>query len=354
MFKPSLSKPAFSTQIQTGFSTATSLCILVHMDASLYKDIVTSRGLNYHYYCSAPRDSKPTLLFLHGFPSSSYDWHKQVMFFGKEGYGLIVPDMLGYGGTAKPTDVAAYKQSLICADLVDILDAEKVAQAIVIGHDWGSATTGRLANYYPDRFTAFAFLAVGYVAPNKQFDVRATNAFTKQMVGYELMGYWLFFSEDGADKLIEANWDSFYSLIFAQDEGLWVTDFGPTGSLKAWLTAGKTTTVGAFSTKEDNDIRKEVFVKGGFAAPLCWYKCYTSGLSSEDDDTIPIARYNIEKPTFFAAAKNDTITLPAVQMPALTQFAKNTTIRQFDAGHWVALEAAEEVNKELLAWIQSV
>jgi pimeloyl-ACP methyl ester carboxylesterase len=106
------------------------------MDASSYKDITTARGLNYHYYYAAPLDAKPTLLFLHGYPSTSYDWRKQIAFFKQEGYGLIVPDMLGYGGTAKPIDVAAYKPSLMCADLIDILDAEKVGQAIAVGHDW--------------------------------------------------------------------------------------------------------------------------------------------------------------------------------------------------------------------------
>lgn len=29
--------------------------------------------------------------------------------------------------------------------------------------------TGRLANYFPERFTAFAFLAVGYIAPSPNF-----------------------------------------------------------------------------------------------------------------------------------------------------------------------------------------
>jgi pimeloyl-ACP methyl ester carboxylesterase len=67
---------------------------------------------------------------------------------------------------------------------------------------------------------------------------------------------------------------------------------------------------------------------------------------------IPIEQYNIETPVFFAGAKNDTICLSALQMPAFAQYCKNTTVREFNSGHWVPLEAAEEVNKELLTWIQ--
>jgi soluble epoxide hydrolase / lipid-phosphate phosphatase len=106
------------------------------MDAALYKDYMTSRGLNYHCYVVPAQESKPILLFLHGFPSTSYDWRHQVVFFKEKGYGLIVPDMLGYGGTAKPADVGAYKANLIAKDLVDVLDAEGIQQVIAIGHDW--------------------------------------------------------------------------------------------------------------------------------------------------------------------------------------------------------------------------
>lgn len=54
------------------------------------------------------------------------DWRHQISFFKARGYGLIVPDMLGYGGTDKPTDPTFYTLSLVFKDLIDVLDAEKV------------------------------------------------------------------------------------------------------------------------------------------------------------------------------------------------------------------------------------
>ena len=92
------------------------------MDLSNYKDVKTKRGYNYHYFFSKPSESKPTLLFVHGFPSTSYDWHYQVEFFKKEGYGLIVPDTLGYGGTDKPTNPEEYRTKLLCQDIIEELD----------------------------------------------------------------------------------------------------------------------------------------------------------------------------------------------------------------------------------------
>ena len=42
------------------------------MYSKLYKDLKVSRGLTYHYHYSPAATSSPTLLFLHGFPSSSF------------------------------------------------------------------------------------------------------------------------------------------------------------------------------------------------------------------------------------------------------------------------------------------
>jgi pimeloyl-ACP methyl ester carboxylesterase len=58
-----------------------------------------------------PSPSTSTLLLLHEFPSSSYDWHNQVAFLEDCGYGLIVFDLLGYGSTVKPIDPHQYKST---------------------------------------------------------------------------------------------------------------------------------------------------------------------------------------------------------------------------------------------------
>lgn len=106
------------------------------MDSRLYKDYTTSRGIKYHYYFSPAEDSKPTLAFLHGFPSTARDWRHIVPYFKDKGYGIIAPDMLGFGDTDKPTDPAAHIMSLVTKDIVEIIDSEKLDKVIAIGHDW--------------------------------------------------------------------------------------------------------------------------------------------------------------------------------------------------------------------------
>lgn len=66
----------------------------------------------------------------------------------------------------------------------------------------GSSISSRLVNYFPERVTALAFLATGYFPPTVDVDVHRLLTTTKQVVGYELFGYWLFFDEDGADEIV--------------------------------------------------------------------------------------------------------------------------------------------------------
>lgn len=49
---------------------------------------------------------------------------------------MILPEMLGYGETDRPTDPTAYSRVLIADAVAGILAAENVDNVIVLGHDW--------------------------------------------------------------------------------------------------------------------------------------------------------------------------------------------------------------------------
>lgn len=102
-----------------------------------YASLTTSRDLIYTYIHVQPREDLGTyLLFLHGFPSGSYDWHQQIEYFSGKGYGVIVPDCLGYGASSKALDVQMYKGKDMANDIIQILDHEGIQQVVGVGHDW--------------------------------------------------------------------------------------------------------------------------------------------------------------------------------------------------------------------------
>lgn len=70
------------------------------------------------------------------------------------GYGVVVPELLGYGETDAPKDVESYAFHFMCQHIALILDAEHVDKVVVLGHDWGAPFGHRFAQYFPNRVTA--------------------------------------------------------------------------------------------------------------------------------------------------------------------------------------------------------
>ncbi|KAK0441745.1 Alpha/Beta hydrolase protein [Desarmillaria tabescens] len=326
------------------------------MDSSLYKDFTTSHGHTYHYFFSPPKDNaKPYLLFLHGFPSTSFDWRHQVPFFLSEGYGLIVPDMLGFGGSSKPVDLADYRSTILTKDLVELVDGENATQVVAIGHDWGCKIISRLANYYPDRFVAFGLLAVGYFPPSTESNYEQFLDLSKKTFGYELFGYWSFFSSEGADKIIEDNMEPFLRLLYAHDPKLMISDFAPTGALKAYLLQGKTDVpLASYITEEEKDFHKKELLDGGMASCLNWYKIMTSEIDAEDNKAAPEKNLEVTKPVFYGGALKDFVALNAVNKAGTVAKCKNATIHEYEGCHWVMWEAKDAVNRDLLTWLKAL
>lgn len=77
-------------------------------------------------------------------------------------------------------------------------------------------------------------------------------------------------------------------------------------------------------------------------------------LCSEIPPAVPQAQHIVQKPVFFGAAKSDYVALAAIGKFNTSQLCPNATVREFDTGHWVTWEAKDEVNKELLSWIQAL
>jgi soluble epoxide hydrolase/lipid-phosphate phosphatase len=177
--------------------------------ASPLKKFTTSSGHTYAYVFLPPNPAKPTILFLHGFPSAAYDWRHQVSHFSQSGYGVLTPDLLGYGSSSKPDSAQAYKGQQMASDIVDLLDHEKIDKVHGVGHDWGSYLLSRLANYHSNRFYSYSFLGVGYMPPNVVFDLESANAELKREVGYDTFGFWEFFLEEDAAILLKGHVSTF-------------------------------------------------------------------------------------------------------------------------------------------------
>ncbi|EON62394.1 hypothetical protein W97_01616 [Coniosporium apollinis CBS 100218] len=291
----------------------------------------------------------PYILFLHGFPSSHYDWRYQIPFFAERGYGIIAPDLLGYGGTDKPTDPGAYRMRKMSREVAGILDCEGIESVHGVGHDWGSPLLSRMANYFPERFRSYTFIDVGYIDPSTHFnreELEEINAQGLQTLGYAPFGYFFYQADPSSAALIDSHFDSFFTLWYTSAyQPLWITDLTPLGALERWLKADRRAPLGNWTTEEDRETHRRIFIgNGGYQGALKWYTVSFNGLNVAEDNAIPPERALLDKPVLLLAATRNPIG-GADFAEALTRpFAPDLRVERLPTGHWIQLEAAYQTN----------
>lgn len=67
----------------------------------------TLNGVKYNYIQAEPASGQAvgTIFLIHGWPELAVSWRNQIPFLTSKGLRVIVPDMIGYGGTDAPEDV---------------------------------------------------------------------------------------------------------------------------------------------------------------------------------------------------------------------------------------------------------
>jgi len=81
------------------------------------------------------------VLVLHGFPTSSHDWHRVVDLFARR-QRIVVPDLLGFGLTDKPDQpYSLFEQADLVEAVARDLGLEEVA---LVTHDMGDSVGGEL------------------------------------------------------------------------------------------------------------------------------------------------------------------------------------------------------------------
>ena len=120
-----------------------------------YAEIRDGEGgtLRVHYLDEGPADAAPVLL-VHGEPSWSYLYRHMVPILVNAGHRVVVPDLVGFGRSDKPTRQTDYSYARHVAWLSELVfDHLDLRDATFFGQDWGGLLGLRLVAAEPDRFT---------------------------------------------------------------------------------------------------------------------------------------------------------------------------------------------------------
>lgn len=305
------------------------------------KSFEASNGHTYSYiHTAATTTSKPTLLFLHGFPSHIADWKYQIDHFTSLGYGILACDLLGFGQSSKPKDPSSYRPKSMADEITRLLDALGLDKVIGIGHDIGSTLLSRFAAYHQDRFLAVIFLAVGPPKLGTPFNLDFINNMTKQAMGFELLGYinWLSTYDEKVQGILEKNTSSAMSLLFARDRQAWKEWFHPLNMMEQFVTQDKRAPIGEWYTEDLQRQHLEDFHKeGGYTGSTRWYRMWHDNLFAPDEKGFE--QVTLTQPSLFVAPQG-----AEQQEQMLREWAPQLTVEYVDSGHWVHLERASETN----------
>ncbi|OLT39056.1 haloalkane dehalogenase [Saccharomonospora sp. CUA-673] len=104
------------------------------------------------YVEAGPADG-PVVLLLHGEPTWSFLYRKMLPVLADAGIRAIAPDLVGFGRSDKPADVADHSYAAhvewMRAFAFDALDLRDVT---LVGQDWGGLIGLRLVAEHPERF----------------------------------------------------------------------------------------------------------------------------------------------------------------------------------------------------------
>ncbi len=137
-------------------STAASLA-LRQIDAGL---------LNVGYAEAGPPNG-PVVMLLHGWPYDIHSFVDVAPLLAMAGYRVIVPYSRGHGTTQflSSQTVRNGQQSVLAVDVIELMDALKIGNAILAGYDWGARTACIIAALWPERCKALVSVS-GYLIGN--------------------------------------------------------------------------------------------------------------------------------------------------------------------------------------------
>ncbi|MBV8952280.1 MAG: alpha/beta fold hydrolase [Actinobacteria bacterium] len=252
-------------------------------------------------------EGRPVVL-IHGFPDTGRLWRHQVPALAGAGFRVIVPDLRGFGGSDKPADVDAYAIPFLAGDVLGVLDHFGIERAHVVGHDWGAALTWAIASLAPDRVDHVVALSVG-------------NPLAFRAVGI---------------PQLEKSW---YMLLFQFRD-----------VAEHWLSADGWANMREWARHPDMDTVIADLERDGSLTPgLNYYRANVppASLVGPPMDLPPVAA-----PTMGVWSSGD-FALTEAQMRDSGKYVSGPwRYERVDGpGHWVQLEAPDEVNRLLLDFL---
>ncbi|KAM0753031.1 alpha/beta-hydrolase [Meredithblackwellia eburnea MCA 4105] len=313
----------------------------------------------------------PTVLMCHGFPDLWYGYRYQIHAFAARGWRVIVPSMLGYGDTSKPSDPAVYSYRSVAYDLDQILvECGVPGKVVVVGHDWGGMAAWRFVDYFPHRAICIACVCTPYQPPARpSTPLIKDEDFVRKYAPQ--FGYQLYFAAPEAEEELNEVLDLFlqpmHSPNFRRSKGQpeegkminWVKEGRLKSSIQKQIAARRDGKLPHPPPEQELDYYLSQYRIGGIGPALNWYKTRNINVQEEKEANLPI-HFPAHVPALHLPASLDGALPPSMGLApgVLRAFpAGNLEVKILEGGdHWCLQDEGtrDKVTQTLGDWIERV
>jgi pimeloyl-ACP methyl ester carboxylesterase len=111
----------------------------------------------------------PAAILLHGWPHDIHSFAEVAPILAGQGYRVIVPYLRGFGPTRIISDSTLRngQQCVFAVDVVALMDALSIKDAVIAGFDWGGRAGNIIAALWPERCRALVSVS-GYLIGSQE------------------------------------------------------------------------------------------------------------------------------------------------------------------------------------------
>lgn len=180
---------------------------------------ISAGVLNTGFAEEGPPDG-PVVILLHGWPYDIHSFVDVAPRLSKEGYRVIIPYLRGYGTTTflHASTMRNAQQAAVALDIIALMDALRIEQAVLAGFDWGARTANIIAALWPDRCKAMVSVN-GYLINNRERNAAPLPPKVEH-------GWWyqFYFATERGRAGYEANRREFNKLMWRANSPRWNFD----------------------------------------------------------------------------------------------------------------------------------
>jgi pimeloyl-ACP methyl ester carboxylesterase len=310
--------------------------------------MIKTNGIDMAVYEAGPKDGVPVIM-CHGFPELAYSWRHQIPALAAAGFRAIAPDQRGYGRSSRPAAVTDYDMTHLTGDLVGLLDALGLKDAIFCGHDWGGLVVWQMPLFHPTRVR-------GVIGVNTPFLARAPVdpiLAMRTMFGEDM--YIVYFQKPGlADAALAKDVGKSFR-FFMRKSGMKAADYAKLPAEQRNLALVKALEAdeggwgGGQSLLNDEEMKYfvDTFTKTGFTGGINWYRNF-----SRNWEMSGTMEQKVQVPGLMVMAEDDIVLSPAMSdgMERFVPDLEKALIR--NCGHWTQQEHPDELNQIMIAWLK--